>query len=106
MPDVFAVARMSDDASPIVVGVCPDCAKQSDAQIYSIMRRQFQRRGIGAEDAGHTKVVLEVKNVAEFEAIPGVRIAVALPDGLQTPFDCEVAVVLKRAREERNAARH
>ena len=96
VPEVFAVARMSDDAPPIVMGICPECAKQSDADLYSIMRRQFQSRGIGEADdeTGHARVVMEVENVACMEAIPGVSIAVALSDRSESPYDCEVATVL------------
>jgi hypothetical protein len=97
VPEVFAVARMSEDAPPLVMGICPECAKKSDAALYSIMRRQFQSRGIGkADDEGdHAKVVMEIENVASVEAIPGVHIAVALSDKSQSPYDCEIATVLR-----------
>jgi hypothetical protein len=95
-PEVFAVARTSDDAPPIVMGICPECAKQSDAELYSIMWRQFQSRGIGKanDETGHAKVVMEIENVASIEVIPGVHIAVALSDKSDSPYDCEVATVL------------
>jgi hypothetical protein len=96
VPEVFAVARTSDDASPMVMGICPKCAKQSDAKLYAIMRRQFQSRGIGKSDdeTGHAKVVMEIANVASIEAIPGAHIAIALPDKSASPYDCKVAIVL------------
>jgi hypothetical protein len=60
------------------------------------MRRQFASRGIGkqGDDAGHAKVVMEVENVAVVEAIPGVQIAIALPDRNMDPNDCEPVTAL------------
>jgi hypothetical protein len=96
VPEVFAVARLSDDAPPMVMGICADCAKLSDAEIYSIMRRQFASRGItkAGDDAGHAKVVMEVENVALIEAIPGVQLGIALPDESESPYDCQPATAL------------
>jgi hypothetical protein len=96
VPEVFAALRTSDDAPALVMGICPECAKHSDAELYSIMRRQFQSRGIGkaGDETGHKKVMMEIENVAIVEAIPGVRIAVALSDKSESPYDCEAAAVL------------
>ena len=88
VPDVFAVVRLSDDAPPGVMGICPECAKQSDAEIYAIMRRQFKRFGFGRGDSGHAQVEVEIRNVAWMEAVPGVRVAIALSDQSESPFDC------------------
>ena len=96
VPDVFAVFRTAADAFPIVMGICPECAKKTDAELYSIMGNQFKRFGIGKADdeTGHAKVVMGVENVAGIEAIPGVRIAVALSDKSESPYDCHPATVL------------
>jgi hypothetical protein len=96
VPDVFAVLIAAGDASPIVMGICPECAKQPDAELYSIMRSQFKRFGIGNADdeTGHKKVVVEIENVVGIDAIPGVRVAVALSDKSESPYDCEPAQVL------------
>lgn len=95
VPDVFAVAKLADDAPPFVMGVCPDCAKLSDAELYSIMRRQFQKRGLGSVlDPDHAAVEIEIPNVGFIEAVPGVQIGVALSDKSESPHDCEPATAL------------
>lgn len=95
-PDVFAVARMSDDAPPVVMGICPDCAKQSDAEIFALMRSQFRSFGLGetGNESSHARVEIEIANVATMEVVPGVRIAIALPDKSASPHDCKVAAVM------------
>lgn len=96
VPEVFAVLRTADDAPVVIMGICPDCAQQSDAELYSVMRSQFKRFGIGktGDQSGHAKVMVEIENVVGIDAIPGVRVAVALSDGSESPYDCAPATLL------------
>jgi|SRR5579862_4981735 len=93
MPECFAVLRMTADGPPLTMGICPECARSSDAEIFATLRDQFKKFGVGTgTDSKIKKVEMQIPIVLVMDVLPGVKIAVAAESKSETP--CDVANML------------
>jgi hypothetical protein len=104
MPECFAVLRMTADGPPLTMGICPECARSSDAEIIAILREQFKKFGVGVgTDSKIKRVKMEIPITLVMDVLPGLKIAVAAESESETP--CDVANMLADLLHDRKLLR-
>jgi hypothetical protein len=91
LPDVFAVVQMGKREPRIISGICPECAKKTDAELLDIFRTDLIDRGIDKDMRGGPTTETQMANAVYIDALPNLSIAIGLDD----PSDeCDPATLL------------